>query len=106
MSHARSVQRSYRRFIHAHSPDRNFEYRIPGGTIMKFHPAFIAPAAGIAVVLSSVAAFGTAFGILVGLGLATATIAAGSLILSGDTGSKEREGPSATSLHGTTVRHC
>lgn len=68
---------------------------------MKFQHAFIAPAAGIAVVLSSVAAFGAAFGILVGVGLATVTVVTGSLMLSADTGIEGGNGTSATSSHGT-----
>lgn len=52
---------------------------------MKKYQACIAPMAGIAVGLSAVAAFGAAFGILVGFGLATITIVTGSLIFSADT---------------------
>ncbi len=52
---------------------------------MKLRNAFIAPAAGIAVVLSSIAVFGLSFGILVGVGLATITIVTGSLVLAADT---------------------
>jgi hypothetical protein len=68
---------------------------------MKFQHAFIAPAAGIAVVLSSVAAFGAAFGILLGVGLAAITIVTGSLMLSADTAIEGGNGASATSSHGT-----
>jgi len=63
---------------------------------MKFQQAFIAPAAGIAVVLSSIAAFGAAFGILLGLGLATITIVTGSLVLSADSDIEAASGSTST----------
>jgi hypothetical protein len=63
---------------------------------MKLRQAFMAPVAGIAVVLSSIAAFGAAFGILVGVGLATVTIVTGSLILSADAGIEAANGATAT----------
>ena len=62
---------------------------------MKLRQVFIAPVAGIAVVLSSIAAFGAAFGILVGIGLATVTIVTGSLILSADAGIETANGSTA-----------
>jgi hypothetical protein len=63
---------------------------------VKLRQVFIAPAAGIAVVLSSIAAFGAAFGILVGLGLATITVVTGSLMFSGDADTKAANGSTAT----------
>jgi hypothetical protein len=63
---------------------------------MKLNQVFIAPVAGIAVILSSVAAFGAAFGILVGIGLATVTIVTGGLVLSADAGMEGANESSAT----------
>ncbi len=63
---------------------------------MKLRQVFIAPVAGIAVVLSSVAAFGAAFGILLGVGLATVTIVTGSLVLSADADIAATNGSTAT----------
>jgi hypothetical protein len=88
---------SHRKLIHTRSPDRNIEHRIPRGNKMKLNQAFIAPAAGIAVVLSSIAVFGAAFGILVGVGLATVTIVTGSMVLSADAGIEAANGSTATS---------
>ncbi len=69
---------------------------------MNIQQAFIVPAAGVAVIISSVAALGPAFGILVGIGMAAIAAFTGGLALSGQESSQHADSPS-TAQTGTRV---